>query len=120
MDFVRDVPQDASLGRALLTGLYGTTLALGFLGAGIVGWLGLRRRGLGRTAWVLLLIPLHWLLLSLAAWRALHQLIRDPYRWEKTEHGVAQTSRRGVSVRLVPIFPKRQPPPFSVPQVARA
>jgi hypothetical protein len=42
---------------------------------------------------VLLLMPLHWLLLSLAAWRALYQLIRDPYRWEKTEHGLAKTSR---------------------------
>src|SRR4051794_9968425 len=32
-------------------------------------------------------------LLSLAAWRALYQLARDPYRWEKTEHGLAKTSR---------------------------
>jgi len=32
--------------------------------------------------------------LSLAAWRALVQLIRDPYRWEKTEHGLAKSSRR--------------------------
>ena len=41
----------------------------------------------------LLLMPLYWLLLSLAAWRALFQLLRDPYRWEKTEHGLARTSR---------------------------
>jgi len=38
-------------------------------------------------------LPVYWLLLSLAAWRALFQLLRDPYRWEKTEHGLARTSR---------------------------
>jgi hypothetical protein len=31
--------------------------------------------------------------LSLAAWRALLQLVRDPYHWEKTEHGLARTSQ---------------------------
>ncbi len=53
------------------------------------------RRGLLSTAWVLLLTPLHWLLLllSLAAWRALYQLIAAPYTWEKTEHGLAMSSR---------------------------
>jgi hypothetical protein len=38
---------------------------------------------------------MHWLLLSIAAWRALFQLLLDPYRWEKTEHGLARTSLRG-------------------------
>jgi hypothetical protein len=107
-DLARDLPPGEGLGQALLTGLYGTTLALGFLGAGIVGWLGLAQRGLSGTAWVLLLIPLHWLLLSLAAWRALYQLLRDPYRWDKTEHGLAQTSRRDRVGYLMPVFPKRR------------
>jgi hypothetical protein len=35
----------------------------------------------------------HWLMLSTAAWRAIYQLLRDPYRWEKTAHGMARTSR---------------------------
>ena len=51
------------------------------------------RRGLAAYAWVLLLLPLHWLLLGAAAWRALYQLLADPYRWEKTDHGLARTSR---------------------------
>ena len=42
---------------------------------------------------MLLLTPLHWLLLSLAAWRALYQLVAAPYVWEKTEHGLAKSSR---------------------------
>ena len=42
---------------------------------------------------MLVLTPLHWLLLSLAAWRALYQLVFAPYVWEKTEHGQAKSSR---------------------------
>jgi hypothetical protein len=60
----------------------------------LLGFMGLKRRGLLSSAWVLLLMPLHWLLLSLAAWRALWQLMRKPYAWEKTEHGLAKSSRR--------------------------
>jgi glycosyltransferase XagB len=33
--------------------------------------------------------PVYWLLLSAAAYRALWQLLRDPFRWEKTPHGAA-------------------------------
>jgi hypothetical protein len=32
-------------------------------------------------------MPVLWLLMSAAAYRALYQLVRDPYLWEKTEHG---------------------------------
>jgi hypothetical protein len=41
----------------------------------------------------LLFTPVHWLLLSLAAWRALLQFAIAPYAWEKTEHGLARHSR---------------------------
>jgi hypothetical protein len=43
------------------------------------------------------LTPVHWLLLSLAAWRALYQLAFAPYAWEKTEHGLARSSRRAAN-----------------------
>jgi hypothetical protein len=56
------------------------------------------RRGLLSSAWILLLTPLHWLLLSLAAWRALYQLVFAPYAWEKTEHGLAKSSRRAANI----------------------
>jgi len=103
-----EVPSGNDWGDTLLTGLHGAALVMGFLAAGFVGWLGLVRRGLAATAWVLVLLPLHWLLLSLAAWRALYQLVRDPYHWEKTEHGVAQTSRLARAQRVTPVFPKRK------------
>jgi hypothetical protein len=72
---------------------YGTALVTGYGTSILLAWYGLARRGLLSTAWVLLLTPLHWLLLSLAAWRALAQFIVSPYRWEKTEHGLARSSR---------------------------
>ena len=76
-----------------LAALYGTTIVIGYFTSAFLGWLGLMRRGLLSTAWVLLLTPLHWLMLSLAAWRALYQLIVSPFAWEKTEHGLAKSSR---------------------------
>lgn len=39
-----------------------------------------------------LLLPLYWLLQAVATYRALWQLITDPYVWEKTEHGVTKVN----------------------------
>jgi hypothetical protein len=78
---------------AILATLYGTTVVIGYLTSAFLGWLGLLRRGLLSTAWALLFTPVHWLLLSLAAWRALYQFGIAPYAWEKTEHGLAKHSR---------------------------
>ncbi len=67
-------------------------LALGnfILGYSAAIWLGLatlRARGLGRLGWQLLLMPLYWLLISFATFRALVHYIVKPFHWEKTEHG---------------------------------
>jgi cellulose synthase/poly-beta-1,6-N-acetylglucosamine synthase-like glycosyltransferase len=79
-------------GRALFW-LYAGAFASGYLTSAALGLIGLGRRGLLREGWVLLLMPLHWLLLSIAAWRALYQLLFNPFHWEKTAHGLARTSR---------------------------
>lgn len=42
----------------------------------------------------ILLMPAYWLLISLAAYRALLQLVTRPFHWEKTEHGVSAPPRR--------------------------
>ena len=68
-------------------------LMFGYTASARLGVIGLSRRRLLGCAWALLLTPIYWLLLSLAAWRALFQLMRDLYRWEKTEHGLARTWR---------------------------
>jgi cellulose synthase/poly-beta-1,6-N-acetylglucosamine synthase-like glycosyltransferase len=78
----------------LLSALYGGAFIGGYFTSVMLGLVGLARRRLLSTAWVLLLVPIHWLLLSLAAWQAAFKLVRDPYRWDKTEHGLARTSRK--------------------------
>ena len=92
------MPVDDVMIRALL-GFDAFTLAAGYFTSAALGLIGLARRRLLSCAWVLLLMPLYWLLLSLAAWRALFQLLRDPYRWEKTEHGLARTSRLSLGIQ---------------------
>jgi glycosyltransferase XagB len=77
----------------ILMALYGTSVVIGYLISAFLGWVGLLRRGLLASAWALLFTPVHWLLLSLAAWRALYQFLIAPYAWEKTEHGLAKHSR---------------------------
>ena len=83
---------------SVLAAIYGVTAVVGYLASAFIGWLGLVRRGLLSSAWILLLTPLHWLLLSLAAWRAVYQLIGAPYVWEKTEHGLAKNSRQAATM----------------------
>lgn len=57
--------------------------------------MGLWRRGwLDLVPW-LVLMPAYCALMSLAAWRAVWELAVAPARWNKTEHGLARSSRRG-------------------------
>jgi cellulose synthase/poly-beta-1,6-N-acetylglucosamine synthase-like glycosyltransferase len=80
-----------------MAALFGVTVLFGYCTSALLAVVGLLRRGLPATIWALVLTPLHWTLLALAAWRALYQLVCDPYRWEKTEHGLARTSRRNAN-----------------------
>jgi cellulose synthase/poly-beta-1,6-N-acetylglucosamine synthase-like glycosyltransferase len=45
-----------------------------------------------RAAPYALLNPCYWVLHSMAAWRALVQLIRRPFYWEKTPHGLHESA----------------------------
>ncbi|KAB2847829.1 MAG: glycosyltransferase [Hyphomicrobiaceae bacterium] len=69
-------------------------LALGFSVAMLTGVIAIRRRGMNSLLPWVLTMPLYWLLISLAAYRAAWQLARDPFRWEKTDHGLARTRTR--------------------------
>jgi cellulose synthase/poly-beta-1,6-N-acetylglucosamine synthase-like glycosyltransferase len=71
-----------------LAPLHIATIAAGFASTVLIGLMGLARRGRLHSGWVLAATPFYWGCLSIAAWRALWQLWRDPYRWEKTEHGL--------------------------------
>jgi glycosyltransferase XagB len=78
-----------------LSALYGISFVAGYASSVVLGVVGLARRGLLSRAWVLLAIPVYWLLLSVAAWRGLYKLVARPFEWEKTAHGLARTWRRG-------------------------
>ena len=69
----------------------GGTLVLGYLSAITIGIIAAGRRGHGLLG-AALQMPLCWLLISLAAYRALWQLWRQPFLWEKTAHGRGSTS----------------------------
>nr|WP_319483625.1 glycosyltransferase [uncultured Cohaesibacter sp.] len=70
---------------------YGAVMLLG----AIWGW---RRYGFGLLS--VLEMPLYWLLMTPAAWRALYQLMRDPHHWEKTAHGLSGNRSRAPQVKV--------------------
>jgi glycosyltransferase XagB len=82
-------PSDTMTG-AVFWAIACINLGAGYLTSILVGALSVWRRGRWYLALSALFMPLTWLLMSAAAYRALYQLIRDPYLWEKTEHGVGQ------------------------------
>jgi len=68
--------------------------AVGYLISAYLGWLGLSLRGERNRFRTLIWTPVHWLLLSFAAWSATVELITKPYLWKKTEHGLDQALRQ--------------------------
>ena len=79
----------ATLFYDFMSGLQPTVLPaviFGYFASALPGYLGLRRRA--KKIGILLLTPLHWLLLSAAAWRGAYQLVSAPFHWAKTEHGL--------------------------------
>lgn len=72
-----------------------TLFPLGFAAMVLPAAVGALRRGWPGLALLSPLMPLYFLLVSLAAWRALFELFVSPSHWHKTEHGLAKTSRSG-------------------------
>ena len=65
-------------------------LVTGYLAAMALGLLAVRRRGYRDLLKQIPLMPLYWLLISAAAYRALWQFMTARFEWEKTEHGLAK------------------------------
>ena len=42
-----------------------------------------------------LIIPVYWVLISVGAWKGTIQLIRKPFYWEKTDHGIKVEQPKG-------------------------
>ena len=68
-------------------------LGAGYASAMIVAVLAAVRRGRSDLAPYVLLMPVYWLLISFAGYRALIQLARAPHLWEKTQHGAVLRRR---------------------------
>lgn len=64
-------------------------LAVGYLVSMSIGILSVAQRGRLWLTPSVMFMPLYWLLISFAAYRALFQLVRAPFVWEKTRHGGA-------------------------------
>ena len=75
----------------------GTTLFVaGLLALTLPPLEALRRRRWARLLPLIPLMPVYYCLVSLAAWRGLIEFVLEPQRWNKTEHGLARTSRAGL------------------------
>jgi cellulose synthase/poly-beta-1,6-N-acetylglucosamine synthase-like glycosyltransferase len=85
----------SGIGDVVMAGLHAMTLVAGYVISALLSLLGLAYRRKMSCAWAVLFMPVYWLLLSMAAWRALFQLILKPYAWEKTEHRLARRLARG-------------------------
>ena len=61
------------------------------------------KRGWRRLSWSGLTAPFYWLLASLAAYKAVWQLIFRPHYWEKTDHVISEEAmaQRAEAVRLL-------------------
>lgn len=80
-------------------------VALAFLTFHALGMIAGRGRPTDRG--LLLLMPLYWLMISLAAWRAIGQLRLSPFLWEKTPH---LPSRAPMQRNPTPEAQPREPP----------
>ncbi len=84
--------QPAALWRDnLLLGIAAVNFIGGYAVNVLLGAASLRGKG-HRGLWPhAIFIPIYWLYVSAAAYRAVWQLVRAPFYWEKTEHGVSRT-----------------------------
>ncbi len=87
--------ETTGIAEQLLTALAMFNFAGGYATYGCFVYAVHRREGLTMRAWHFLSLPLYWLLISLAGWRALAQLLHNPFLWEKTPHGLANSDRQG-------------------------
>lgn len=62
------------------------TVLLSYIGFAVLCWRSTHFQTRRKLAAKLLLTPFYWTAISVAAWRGLYQLIRNPFYWEKTPH----------------------------------
>jgi cellulose synthase/poly-beta-1,6-N-acetylglucosamine synthase-like glycosyltransferase len=78
-----------------LWGLAVFNFIAGYITALALGVFVLRGRLIRRLIPQLVFIPVYWLFISAAAYRAVYQFFTAPFHWEKTKHGVTKMRRPG-------------------------
>ncbi len=78
------------------TSLYGLmvclSIAVSVLGYGLAAYgarLALRRRGIVGWSLTICTLPVYWVLIGIAAWRAVWEFAVQPFHWNKTRHGLS-------------------------------
>lgn len=68
-----------------------------------------RRNWLELTPWAPTVVA-YWVLLSIAAWKGLFQLVTNPFYWEKTEHGLSKHTPGEVAQALAQVGVEQEMP----------
>ncbi|MCF6322338.1 MAG: glycosyltransferase [Rhizobiaceae bacterium] len=74
---------------AIILGIDIFNLVGGYTTYFAVAWVTLKAKQREYLRISIIWIPVYWLLISLAGWRALFQMFHNPFLWEKTPHGLA-------------------------------
>lgn len=85
-------------------------IACGYLSFLLLGWQTLKREERRDFRRIVLFTPVYWVMLSVAALRALRQLCKKPHLWEKTPH---QRSSQSSSPLTAPSTTAGRPPFFT-------
>lgn len=88
----------SAFGEALLA-LNIWNLVAGYIGGVALGLCGLKAAGIRGLGPMVVFIPVYWLLVSFAAYRAVWQFFVNPFFWEKTRHGRARGRDLSVTER---------------------
>jgi cellulose synthase/poly-beta-1,6-N-acetylglucosamine synthase-like glycosyltransferase len=70
-----------------ITGLSAFNLVAGYTTYGVLAFAVLTYENKNNLRKYIILLPFYWVLISIAGWRAVLQMILSPHRWEKTSHG---------------------------------
>lgn len=113
-ELVMDRPTTAW--KATLFTIDVVNIACGYLSFLLLGWkVSTTRERLGFWR-VVLFTPIYWMMISIAAWRALWQLCWKPHLWEKTPHRpLRAVSVVGAEVKTP--APRRVPDRWSTPAI---
>ncbi|MEM9999543.1 MAG: glycosyltransferase [Pseudomonadota bacterium] len=78
--------EPATLSSKLIAWIDWSAILLSYCTFAALGWVATKERDRKCIGWRIWLIPLYWLGFSIAAWRAVRQLAKEPFLWEKTPH----------------------------------